>query len=96
MTLYMVVRLASGEAHIALKTPLRGQTCEQAKINTNSYTLIHEQFDAGAKLVTLFCTGPAAANANPLAASAPSPANEDRPRLPAPSAVPQSQHPASP
>lgn len=60
MTLYMVVRLANGEAHIAMKVPLRaGQTCERAKLDTNAYILMDEQFNAGAKLVTVFCTGAA-------------------------------------
>lgn len=60
MTLYMVVRMASGEARVVLKEPLReGQTCERAKLDTNAYILMDEQFDAGAKLVTVFCTGAA-------------------------------------
>ena len=60
MTLYMLVRLANGDAHTALKVPLRpGQTCERAKLDADVYLLMDDQFKAGAKLVTVFCTGPA-------------------------------------
>ena len=63
-TLYMVVQMASGDARTALKVPLRaGQSCEQARLETNSSMLTHKEFDAGAKLVTIFCTGPAPAGA---------------------------------
>jgi hypothetical protein len=59
MTLYMVVRMASGEARVVLKTPLRGQTCDEAKLDTGAYMLMQKQYAAGAKLVILFCTGAA-------------------------------------
>ena len=60
MTLYMVVRLANGEAHTALKVSLReGQTCERAKLDAHAYLLMDDQYKAGAKLITIFCTGPA-------------------------------------
>ena len=45
-TLYMVVQMASGDPRTALKVPLRaGQSCEQAKLETNSSMLTHKEFD---------------------------------------------------
>ena len=59
-TLYMIVQLASGETRTALKVPLRAeQSCERAKLDTDAHMLMQDQFTAGAKLVTIFCTGPA-------------------------------------
>ena len=59
MTLYIIVRLANGEAHIALKTPLNGQSCERAQLDDRTQSVWHEQAKAGAKLITVFCTGAA-------------------------------------
>jgi len=59
-TLYMIVQTASWEARTALKVPLReGQSCERAKLDADVHMRMHEQFVAGAKLATVFCTGPA-------------------------------------
>ena len=59
-TLYLIVKTASGDARVILKTPLHpGQTCERAKVDTHAYILMVEQFKAGAKPIILFCTGAA-------------------------------------
>lgn len=56
LTLYILVRLASGEAHIALKEPLNGRTCERARIDEPVTKVMGEQISAKPKLVYLFCT----------------------------------------
>jgi hypothetical protein len=55
-TLYIIARLANGEAHLALKEPLRGRTCERAKLESDADTVLHKLNWERAKLIALFCT----------------------------------------
>ncbi len=76
MTLYIVVRLASGEAHVALREPLNGRTCERAKLGSNATKAFNEQVRARPKLMALFCTD---ANGNPPEAFVSPRATADQP-----------------
>ena len=56
MTLYIVVRLANGEAHVALKEPLNGRTCERASLGMAAEKAMDQQIRARPKLIAMFCT----------------------------------------
>lgn len=92
-TLYILVGLASGEAHVALKEPLNGRTCARAQIDEAAARAFHEQIAAKPKLIYLFCTD-ANGDAPPVGVSPP--ASEDQSSLPAPDATGSSRHPAYP
>lgn len=93
LTLYILVRLAGGEAHIALKEPLNGRTCERARIDEPATKVMGEQLSAKPKLVYLFCTD---ASGRPPATYESRPGASDQSDLVGPDSATHSLRQASP
>ena len=89
LTLYMLVRLANGEAHVALKEPLNGRTCEQAKLDPAATNVMDQQIKAKPKLIAIFCTD---VSGRPPEVSVSPPAGADRFSPPAPDGADDSAH----
>jgi hypothetical protein len=92
MAFYIIVRLANGDPHMAMKTPLRGEACETVRDSDRAQRVLDEQIRAKPKLITWFC---ADVNAYHPKVSSRAPASAGPPALPVPSVASRPQHPAS-
>jgi hypothetical protein len=93
MTFYIIVRLANGDPHMAMKTPLRGEACETVRESDRARRVFSEQMQAKPKLITWFCAD-ATAFYPKAAVSPPGPEGPADP--PAPVAQTKSPRQASP